>query len=130
MVQYHKTSKTKASGSGGKRKTSKDKSLVNYGGFFSRSRLEKNKDASYKTRKTKGGSTKIAVSRAVFANIVVAGKTKQVKIINVKNNPANRDYARENIMTKGALIETEAGMARVTSRPGQHGIINAILVKK
>lgn len=130
MVQYHKVTKTKSSGSGGKKKTSSDKTLVNYGGFFSKSRLEKTKESHYKTRRTKGGSTKVSVAKGTHANIVVEGKTKKVKILNVKNNPANRDYARENIMTKGALIETEAGMAKVTNRPGQDGTINAILIKK
>ena len=130
MVQYHKNTKTKASGSGGKKKVLRDKTLVNYGGFFSKSKLEKTKEATQKTRRTKGGSTKVSVARVLYANVVVEGKTKKTKIINVKNNPANRDYARENIITKGAMLETEAGMARVTSRPGQDGTINAILVKK
>lgn len=59
--------------------------------------------------------------------------TKKVfpsKILSVKENPANPHYVRRNIITKGAIIETEAGLARVTSRPGQDGIIQAVLLKE
>jgi small subunit ribosomal protein S8e len=32
------------------------------------------------------------------------------------------------MITKGAVLKTELGRARVTSRPGQHGILNAVLM--
>ncbi len=57
-----------------------------------------------------------------------SGKTEKVEIIRVAKNPANVDYDRRGVITKGAVIETSLGLARVTSRPGQHGIINAILI--
>jgi len=44
-------------------------------------------------------------------------------------NPSNRDYDRKGIITKGAIIETELGLAVVTSRPGQEGVINALLTE-
>ncbi|MFB6184110.1 MAG: 30S ribosomal protein S8e, partial [Haloarculaceae archaeon] len=44
-------------------------------------------------------------------------------------NPSNPNYARRNIITKGAIIETSEGRARVTSRPGQDGQVNAVLVE-
>ncbi len=53
----------------------------------------------------------------------------QTKIKTVKENTASRHFVRRNIMTKGAVIETEAGLARITSRPGQDGIINAVMVE-
>ena len=31
-------------------------------------------------------------------------------------------------MTKGTIVQTEAGSARITSRPGQDGVVNAILI--
>jgi len=34
------------------------------------------------------------------------------------------------LLTKGALIETEIGLARVTSRPGQDGVVNAVRVEE
>ncbi len=53
---------------------------------------------------------------------------KQVKIKTITDNPANRHFIRRNIMTKGSVIDTEVGKARITSRPGQDGIVNAVLI--
>jgi small subunit ribosomal protein S8e len=55
------------------------------------------------------------------------GKTEKAEILRVVRNPANVDYDRRGVVTKGTVIETNVGPARVTSRPGQHGIINAVL---
>jgi small subunit ribosomal protein S8e len=70
------------------------------------------------------------VLKCELANVAdpKSGTTKTVKIITVRDNPANPFYARRNITTKGAVIETELGDAVVTSRPGQEGIVNAVLV--
>jgi small subunit ribosomal protein S8e len=57
-----------------------------------------------------------------------SGKSSSSKIIKVVENSANPNYVRQNIITKGSIIETEKGKAKVTSRPGQHGVVNAILV--
>ena len=51
------------------------------------------------------------------------------KIIKVLENGTNNDYQRRGIISKGAILETEEGKCRVVSRPGQHGTVNAILVK-
>ncbi len=65
-----------------------------------------------------------------FVNLVGKdGKTTKTKIKNVVDNPADKHLARRNIMTKGAIIETEHGKAKITSRPGQDGVINAVLAK-
>jgi len=59
-------------------------------------------------------------------------KTKKfykLQIKTVKDNSANKNYIRRNIMTKGAIIETEKGLAKITNRPGQEGAINAILIE-
>jgi len=58
------------------------------------------------------------------------GKTEKVDITRVVRNPSNIDYNRRGVITKGAIIETTLGLARVTSRPGQHGVLNAILVSE
>lgn len=55
-------------------------------------------------------------------------KYYKVKIKTVVENPANRHYVRRNIMTKNSIIDTEKGKARITSRPGQDGVINAVLI--
>ena len=67
---------------------------------------------------------------AEYANVVdKKNKTiKKVKILTVKSNPADPNYVQRNIINKGATISTEAGDAIVTSRPGQDGAINAVLL--
>ena len=58
------------------------------------------------------------------------GKAQLTKILDVKENPANPHFVRMGIITKGAIIETELGLAKVVSRPGQDGIVNAIKIEK
>ena len=55
-------------------------------------------------------------------------KYEQAKIKTITDNPANRHFIRRNIMTKGSVIMTDKGKARVTSRPGQDGVVNAVLL--
>ena len=68
--------------------------------------------------------------RAEVANVYVPSEkvTKKVKIQTVKENPANPHYVQRNIMNRGTVIQTELGDARVTSRPGQDGVVNAVLL--
>jgi len=87
-------------------------------------------DTIRKTVKTLGGQLKVRLFRAQTA-IVTDPSTKTsktVKILTVTGNPANKNYIRRNIMTKGSIIKTEIGSARITNRPGQEGSINAILI--
>ncbi|MBX8631248.1 MAG: 30S ribosomal protein S8e [Thermoplasmata archaeon] len=85
---------------------------------------------SIKLYRTKGANSKSRVLSENFANVTdrKTGVTKKVKIVTVKQNPANPNYIQRNIMNKGAVIQTEIGLALITSRPGQHGMINAILL--
>jgi len=39
------------------------------------------------------------------------------------------DFDRRRILTRGAIIDTRLGEAVVTSRPGQDGIVNALLLR-
>jgi small subunit ribosomal protein S8e len=82
-------------------------------------------------RRTRGNNVKAAFKTAEFANVVDKESHKVIKskIVKVTKNPANRDYERRGVISKGALVETESGTARVISRPGQDGVVNAILVK-
>ena len=83
------------------------------------------------TRRTRGNNIKIAFKSAEFANVVDKGTAKmtRAKILKVLKNPANRDYERRGVVSKGAVIETEGGSAIVVSRPGQDGVVNAVLIK-
>ena len=80
--------------------------------------------------RTRGAHSKMRLLREEYAN-VLDKKTKKyakAKIKTVLENPANRHYVRRNIMTKGTVIDTELGKAIITNRPGQEGIINAVLI--
>ena len=84
-----------------------------------------------RTIRALGGAIKRLLLSADQANVVdpKTKKSVKVKITAVADNPANRNYVRRNIITKGSIIETEKGKARVTSRPGQEGTINAVLIE-
>jgi small subunit ribosomal protein S8e len=77
-----------------------------------------------------GGKIKHKALSAKFASVTdpKSGKTEKAEILRVAKNPANVDYNRRGVITKGAELETSLGSARVTSRPGKHGIINAVLL--
>ncbi len=79
-----------------------------------------------------GGNTKIRLLRSTYANVTdpSTGKTNKTAIDTVESNTANRNYVRRNIITKGAVVETAMGKAKVTNRPSQDGIINALLLEK
>jgi len=125
MAQYHKGSRTKQSGSGGKRRESRDKKKAHWGGFFAKIKLAGKETAAKKKGKEKGQAKTVS-----FANVASGASVKKVKITGVLESAADRHHARENIITKGTVIDTELGKCRVTSRPGQHGAINAVLVEK
>jgi small subunit ribosomal protein S8e len=84
------------------------------------------------TRRVRGNNVKTAFKTTDFANVAdqVSKKVTKSKILRVTKNSANKDYERRGVISKGALLETEAGTARVVSRPGQDGTVNAILVKQ
>jgi small subunit ribosomal protein S8e len=81
------------------------------------------------TRKVRGKNTKVAIKTIDSVNLALDSKIKRVKIIKVLENATNNDYQRRGVISKGAILETEEGKCRVVSRPGQHGTVNAILVK-
>jgi len=83
-----------------------------------------------KTKRTRGGNKKVFLFKAKFVNVQTKNKgQKKVEIKNVLETPSNRFLARQNIITKGAIIETEIGKVKVTNRPSQAGIVNGILIK-
>ena len=90
-------------------------------------KLEKRRAANIRT---KSNNKKVRLFSTDTANLYdpKAKKYEQVKIKAVSENPANRHFVRRNIMTKGTVVETEKGKARITSRPGQDGAVNAVLI--
>jgi len=84
-----------------------------------------------KVIKGRGGNTKNITITDEFTNLFdpKSKKYSKVKIDQVLENPANRNFVRRNILTKGTIIKTSKGNARIVSRPGQEGVINSVLVK-
>jgi small subunit ribosomal protein S8e len=80
---------------------------------------------------TMGGNRKIRLLQCNIANVTNPkdGKTVSTTIETVIGNDANKHYVRRNILTKGSVIRTAIGTAKVTSRPGQDGVVNAVLVE-
>jgi len=79
----------------------------------------------------RGGGLAIGLVTADMANVADrSGKVSKSKILRVKQSPANRDYGRRGVITKGAIVETEAGEAKVTSRPTDDGVVNAVLTEQ
>ena len=85
-----------------------------------------------KVARARGGGRKdrLLKSESVSLTDPKSGKTAVSKILEVVENSANPNYVRQNIITKGSVIQTEKGKAQVTSRPGQHGIVSAVLVNE
>lgn len=113
---------------GGRRKPARQRTLQEKDSYSNETLLG---DHRQKKRRLRGGSIRTIVDRINKANVVdpSIGKTQRVNIKSVVSNPSNRDYQRRGVITKGAVIETEIGKAEVVSRPGQDGVVNAILVK-
>ena len=82
-----------------------------------------------KTVRATGGIKKTFLLREDVINVQTKDKKQKVKIKNVVETPSNRFLARQNIITKGTIVETDLGKVKVTNRPTQEGNINGILVK-
>ena len=88
-------------------------------------------DTERRTIRTMDGNRKLLLLKEQYANIYNPEDktTKKLKILTVKENNADPHYVQRNIMNRGTIISTDEGNARITSRPGQDGIVNAVLVK-
>ena len=85
-----------------------------------------------KVRSTKGGNAKMGLLSSDTVNLYNP-KTKkhiQAKLEVVKESKANRNFVRRNIITKGTVVKTNKGLAKVTSRPGQGNVINATVYEE
>jgi len=115
--------------SGGRKRAYRRKRRFEQGSFPAETLLGEPKR---KIARGRGGNKRIKIlsDKYVCVTDPKKGKTEKAEIMRVVKNPANIDYDRRGVITKGAVIETSLGLARVTSRPGQHGIINAVLISE
>lgn len=119
--------KSKRKPSGGRRRLARKKRKFEIGREQHYPPLGKHRTRIYRTR---GGRKKVRVLRAEWVNLLdpKSKKVKKTKIETVETNPSNPHFVQRNILTKGATVKTKMGVARITSRPGQDGVVNAILV--
>lgn len=89
-------------------------------------------DPSFRTVDSRGNTTKTRALATNVANVADGGDTVRTELLNVVRNDANPNYVRRNIITKGAIVEVDIDgdtrQARVTSRPGQSGRVDAVLL--
>ncbi|MDG6244025.1 MAG: 30S ribosomal protein S8e [Methanolobus sp.] len=112
---------------GAKIKTSRGKRKYELGRESAETHIN---DVKRKNVATRGGNRKVRLLQCNEANVTNSqGKTQKTTIENVTGNDANEHYVRRNILTKGSVIKTPIGNAIVTSRPGQDGVVNAVLLE-
>lgn len=126
MARWQGRSLTKPSG--GRIWAKRKKRKREMGSEFVETKLGATKRVAHRAR---GGASKFRLLAVDIANVTdpKTGQTKKAKIMTVVENPADPHFVRRNVLTKGAVIETELGRARVTSRPGQQGVISAVLLE-
>lgn len=135
MVQWHTKSRRKSTGGLRRTVNARDKKLSERGGDKALTQLaDAHQEPRRKTVKAMGGTVKVKALRVKKANVTDQAKKKTGlwEITTVKQNLADRLFVRRNIITQNAVIEVknsgQTAFARVTSRPGQDGIVNAILL--
>ena len=125
MAEWHLNSNRKATG--GRINKSRKKRRADKGFEFLETKVGPTKA---KMKRCKGGLIKVRLLTADSMNVTdKTGKITKTRIITVVENPANPNYVRRNIMTKGAIVKTDIGNARITSRPSQDGVVNGVLVE-
>lgn len=104
------------------------KKEVNKASLATHTKLEERK---VKISRSRSGEKKLRLLSENKVNVFdsKSKKSNVVKITNVVETPSNRHLVRRNIITKGAIVETEIGKVKITSRPGQEGTLNGILIK-
>lgn len=125
MVRWHLRSKRTPTGKRARRV--RKKRNLDKGSHFLETKIGARK---VRGKKTKGGGEKLKVLAVERINVADprSKKISRVKILSVKKNPSNPHYVRRDIITKGAVVETEIGDVVITSRPGQDGVVNGKLL--
>ena len=118
---------TKRKPTGGKKRSYRKKRKFELGSFPTETTLGENRRKIVRCR---GGNIKVKLVSVNEVNVAnpSTGKTERVRILRVLENKANMDYNRRGIITRGAIVETPLGKAKITSRPGQDGVANAVLI--
>lgn len=112
---------------GGRSKSSRNKRKVEFGRDPAETKIGERK---IKAIRTKGGGKKLRLTNDLKINVVDPKNNKMqvAEIMGVIENHANDHFVRRNIITKGAVVETSLGQVKITSRPGQDGMVNGVLI--
>jgi small subunit ribosomal protein S8e len=112
---------------GGRSKISRNKRKVEFGRDPAETKIGERK---IKTIRTKGGGKKLRLTNDLKINVVNPENNQMevAEIMGVIENHANDHFVRRNIITKGAVVETNLGQVKITSRPGQDGMVNGVLI--
>ena len=121
MAKWHGISRRKPSGGRlkrpnryrGKRKT--EISSENQFAYVG----EVDKSKAYRKR-AKSQTMRVQSARHINVNDPKEGKTVRATINSVAENDADPNYVRRNIITKGAITDTEVGM---------HGVVSGVLLE-
>jgi len=83
-----------------------------------------------KPYRVRGANVKLRILTTHTINVYdpATKKIQSANVITVRENPSNPNYVQRNIITKGAILETDLGLVRVRSRPGQDGVLNGVRV--
>jgi small subunit ribosomal protein S8e len=117
---------TKRKQTGGKRRAYRSKRIFDQGRHPVETTLGEEKLKTVKGRSAKE-KTKIVKTNVVNVADPSTGKTERLEILDVVSNPAKADYNRRGVITKGTIIRTEKGLAKIVSRPGQDGALTAVV---
>ncbi len=113
--------------SGGRYKKARKKKLYERPG---QRKIIKLGEEKRKTIKVRGGNRKTFLLKGKIINVRSGDKIKKLEMKNVIETPSNRFLARQNILTKGTIVETDLGKVRITNRPSQEGMVNGILIEE
>lgn len=81
-----------------------------------------------KSEKVMGGNKKTFLLKSNKVNVKIGNKIQKLEIKNVLETPSNRFLARQNILSKGTIVQTENGKVKITNRPSQEGMVNGVLL--
>ncbi|QKQ98049.1 30S ribosomal protein S8e [Candidatus Nanohaloarchaea archaeon] len=125
MAVWHKRSMTKKTG--GKTRRYRKSRKYDLGSEFSEPEVGEQRIT---VKDARGNTTKVRAKRSETVNLAEDGEVKKAEIEAVVENPANPNFVRRSLLTEGTIVETSEGKAKITSRPGQNGVVNAVPVEE
>jgi len=135
MTQWHLKSKRKTTGAIRPSRRRCNKKLAWIGGNPSATTVDS--EIKRHSENKRGKTTKVKLKAEQFVMVSdpkkPTEKIRKLEIVTVDENNADRQFARRNIITKSSILKVKDGSkelyVKVTSRPGQQGSINAILLE-